>query len=122
LIALAWDRSKYGDLQRGERDSCASLAVQFSGANRCLLGRQCSNDIKQEASSGPNFSDWKDQAESFEAMAAFYRSTAILSGDGEPERIQGCTVTDGFFSVLKVEPALGGVFQPDEMQPARTES
>ncbi|PYT02873.1 MAG: ABC transporter permease, partial [Acidobacteria bacterium] len=75
--------------------------------------------IKQEASSGPNFSDWKDQAESFEAMAAFYRSTAILSGDGEPERIQGCTVTDGFFSVLKVEPALGRVFQPDEMQPGK---
>src|SRR2546422_2811604 len=77
------------------------------------------NDIKQESSSGPNFTDWKNQAESFEAMAAFYRSAVILSGDGEPERIQGCTVTDGFFSVLKVEPALGRVFLPDEMGPGQ---
>ncbi|MEK6321114.1 MAG: ABC transporter permease [Acidobacteriota bacterium] len=77
------------------------------------------NDIKKESTSGPNFTDWKDQAESFEAMAAFHRTSPILSGDGEPERIQGCAVTDGFFSVLKVEPALGRVFLPDEIQPGK---
>lgn len=77
------------------------------------------NDIKKESTSGPNFTDWKDQAESFEAMAAFHRTSAILSGDSEPERIQGSAVTDGFFSVLKVDPALGRVFLPDEMQPGK---
>ncbi|MFY9554983.1 MAG: ABC transporter permease [Blastocatellia bacterium] len=77
------------------------------------------NDIKRESTSGPNFTDWKAQAESFEAMAAFYRSTSILSGDGEPERLLGCTVTDGFFSVLKVEPALGRIFLPDEFGPGK---
>src|SRR4030095_2610510 len=75
------------------------------------------NDIKKESTSGPNFAGWKDQAESFEAMAAFYRTSQILSGDGEPERIQGCAVTDGFFTVLKVDPALGRVFLPEEIQP-----
>jgi len=39
-------------------------------------------EIKQEASSFPDFNDWRRQAKSFSGMAGFSGSTAILSGSG----------------------------------------
>src|SRR5215208_1103223 len=57
-------------------------------------------DIKTEPASPPNFADWKSQNQSFENRAAYATSTPILTTGGEPERVPGVAVTDGFFSVL----------------------
>src|SRR5215204_5892445 len=48
------------------------------------------NEIKQEVASYPNFNDWRQQSQSFEAMAAFAGSYLFLtSPDGTPERLSG---------------------------------
>ena len=71
--------------------------------------------IKQEASSLPDFNDWRQQAKSFSGMAGFNASTAILGGaDSEPERVQiGRSVGD-LLSVLGVQPVLGRKFRAEE--------
>src|SRR6266545_4706949 len=47
-----------------------------------------------------NFFDWQAQNQSFERMAAFIQIPFNLSGEGEPEQVQGLLVTGEFFQVL----------------------
>jgi putative ABC transport system permease protein len=66
------------------------------------------------ASSGPNFNDWRQQAGSFEYMAAFTGWSFNLTGEGEPERIQGAMASPNLFSMLDVKPVIGRLFLPEE--------
>lgn len=70
------------------------------------------------SSSPPNYADWKEQARSFEAMAAYNRANLVLDAPGaDPERISGARVTDGFFRALGREPLHGRTFTPEEDLP-----
>ena len=62
----------------------------------------------------PNFADWRDQTRGFEKMAAFRSRGFVITGDDEPERIDGARVTADFFSVLRVQPRLGRAFTFEE--------
>ncbi|HYP01332.1 MAG TPA: ABC transporter permease, partial [Pyrinomonadaceae bacterium] len=73
------------------------------------------NDIPKEVASYPNFEDWRQQNQNFEAVTAFSGTTASLTGtDGEPERLPGAAVLGDFFTVLGVEPMLGRKFVAEE--------
>ena len=63
--------------------------------------------------------DWRNQAQSFEQIAAFKTKLADISGQGEPERVGGVQVTANFFSLLGVQPLFGRVFSSDEEQPGK---
>ncbi len=66
----------------------------------------------------PKFLDWKRQSTSFEAMTACnWGDTFALTGGERSEIVAGRTVSPEFFSVLKVQPALGRAFQPEDSQP-----
>jgi predicted permease len=64
-----------------------------------------------------NYADWKNQAQSFEDMAATHESSLNLTGDGEPERVPTRRVTANFFSLLGVQPLLGRGFLSAEDRP-----
>lgn len=66
-----------------------------------------------------NFFDWKKQNTVFDGMAAFGSWTMTLTGDGEPEQLLGTRVSEGYFSVVGVEPMLGRAFAKDEYEPGR---
>ena len=70
--------------------------------------------------SGPNFIDVTRAARSLESVAASARSRKILTGEGEPVRLDLVEVSASLFSVLRVKPALGRVFNADENTPGRT--
>src|SRR6478672_8504054 len=40
----------------------------------------------------PDFSDWRAQTQSFEQMASYHGSDFIITGSGDPARIQGTVV------------------------------
>ncbi|MBZ5553276.1 MAG: ABC transporter permease [Acidobacteriia bacterium] len=61
-----------------------------------------------------NFEDWKRQAKAYEAMAAYDWANVNLTGQGEPEKVQGFEVTSNFFGVVGIQPTLGRVFLPEE--------
>ncbi|HEY6186741.1 MAG TPA: ABC transporter permease [Pyrinomonadaceae bacterium] len=67
--------------------------------------------------SPPDFSDWKNQSQTFEDMAAFITGGAILSGNAEPERVPGAYVTASFFSLLGAKPALGRALVAEDDRP-----
>ncbi|MEY2529191.1 MAG: hypothetical protein QOJ05_1281, partial [Verrucomicrobiota bacterium] len=71
-----------------------------------LWGTNPLNDIPKENASYPDYKDWREQAQSFQSMAGFAKTTSILTdGSGEPERLPGAVLLGDLFGVLGVEPA-----------------
>jgi putative ABC transport system permease protein len=67
--------------------------------------------------SGPDFLDWRQQQSVFQQMAAFDNWSANLTGMGEPEQLTGLAVTEDMFTLLRVSPARGRAFAPEEFKP-----
>ena len=63
-----------------------------------------------------NFLDWKKQNTVFEDVVAFGSSTMTLTGDGDPEQVNGTAITPGYFEVVGVQPILGREFAAEEYQ------
>jgi putative ABC transport system permease protein len=61
-----------------------------------------------------NYVDWRDQNTVFEGMAAIADESFNLTGAGDPERLEGRSVTANFFPLLGVDPLLGRTFTNDE--------
>jgi predicted permease len=66
-----------------------------------------------------NYLDWQSQGHSFEEMAAYGGATFNIGGKERPEAIQAAPVAAGFFSILRVHPALGRTFSPEEDRPGQ---
>jgi putative ABC transport system permease protein len=64
----------------------------------------------------PDIAQLRDQNRSFEAVAAFHGSQPTLTGQGEPALLSGMHVTEGFFRVFGVAPALGRTFLPEDYE------
>ncbi|HLL70263.1 MAG TPA: ABC transporter permease, partial [Pyrinomonadaceae bacterium] len=65
----------------------------------------------------PNFVDWREQNQTLEQLGAFRGANYVLTGVGEPERLDGRQISAGFFNVLGVAPAIGRNFSPEEDKP-----
>ena len=61
-----------------------------------------------------NYVDWRDHNKTFAGMSAVFNGNFNLTGNGEPERINGATVTSNLMDVLGVPAQLGRTFQPDD--------
>jgi putative ABC transport system permease protein len=68
------------------------------------------------AISPPNFLDWRLQSHLIEKMAAYEPSGYSYTSGDTPEHWSGAMVTEGFFEVLRAQPALGRTFSSDEFQ------
>ena len=64
-----------------------------------------------------NYNDWKAQKQIFDDTAAVAWQVSNLTGDGEPEKLEGQRASRNLFSVLGVQPVLGRVFTEDEDKP-----
>jgi putative ABC transport system permease protein len=64
----------------------------------------------------PDLADIRGQARSFSDLAAYHGDAVILTGQGEPARLDAMTTSANFFRLLQVTPALGRGFAPDEDQ------
>jgi putative ABC transport system permease protein len=70
------------------------------------------------AGSHPNFLDFRAQQRSFEAMAAVTNAGLTYTpAQGDPEVVQGLSVTATFLPTLRVAPVLGRNFTADEDRP-----
>lgn len=82
------------------------------------IGQQFRSGI---AGSGePKFLFWHEQSQSFEAMACYSNfggASGNLAGGSEAEFVSGCRVTEEFFRVFGVTPALGRTFTKEEDTP-----
>jgi putative ABC transport system permease protein len=83
-----------------------------------LVGFRATNSAKaitQDGHSASDFRDFADRAQSFSGIMAYRPNFAAYTRPGEPSlRLVTSLVTENFFSVLSVNPALGRTFNPDE--------
>jgi putative ABC transport system permease protein len=95
----------------------ATTAI-FSVVNAVLLRplpyRDPDRLVIVPSAEGRDFLRWREQAKAFENMAAYDGGTAILTGSGEPERLEAKLVSAELFATLGVAPALGRTFTPEE--------
>jgi predicted permease len=71
----------------------------------------------QNPVSAPDFNAWREQSQAFEDMVASQGNDFALTGEGEPERLEGLRVSASYFNLLGVSAALGRTFLPGEDQP-----
>jgi hypothetical protein len=69
--------------------------------------------------SAGKFYGWQHDAQSFEGMAMYRFRQFALTASGRARAIEAGAVSAGFFEILRVQPALGRVFRPDEDTPGR---
>ena len=82
-----------------------------------LVGLFHLSDGQRATMSGPNFMDVKKMSETLTDAAAIARTRMILTGEGEPVRLDGSQVSSSLFDLLGVRPVLGRTFRDDENQP-----
>jgi predicted permease len=61
-----------------------------------------------------NYKDYRDQNDTFSGLVAFQAVGMSLSGNGEPEQLNGLIATGNYFDVLGVKAARGRTFLPEE--------
>lgn len=61
-----------------------------------------------------NFTAWREQARSFEALAAVFDRPVNLTGGGEPEEVAARYSTPNYFDVLGANAEYGRTFVPDD--------
>ena len=71
-----------------------------------------------EGASLPDFVDWRQQAQSFDGMAAFTLSSATLGGVDQPERLIMGLASADFSKIGNNSPPLGRFFNAAEAQPS----
>src|SRR5437879_4989944 len=64
-----------------------------------------------------HFRSWQERCGSCESAALLNPASFNLTGEGEPELIEGATCTWPLFQVLGVEPQLGRTFAESDDQP-----
>lgn len=74
----------------------------------------------EHPASVPDFLDWQRENRSFEQLAAIDPWVDFsLTGQGEPEHVNGMRISSNFFPLLGVSAALGRTFVAGEDQPGR---
>ncbi|HYK21801.1 MAG TPA: ABC transporter permease [Pyrinomonadaceae bacterium] len=74
--------------------------------------------LERGSHSYPNFMDLRAQNTVFEHVASYHGSDYVLTGRGEPARLQACVATADLFPLLGVAPMLGRTFRPEEDKPS----
>jgi predicted permease len=78
-------------------------------------------EFGRTSTSLPDFLDWRREARTVPQMAARHASVLNLTGAGEPQQLLVDRVTANFWETLRVTPALGRAFTPDEERPGNTD-
>ena len=71
-------------------------------------------DFRDGVHSFPDYTDLRDQSQSFSAMAAFTRTAGTLAQAEDAQYIEGVAITPEVFDVLGVPPLLGRGFTQEE--------
>jgi len=86
-------------------------------ADLMLLSERSADSGDTTSTSFATWVDWRARSRQFEEIALARDWQPTLSGAGDAEQVTGARVTANFFRALRVRPALGRDFHPDEDTP-----
>jgi predicted permease len=92
-------------------------ALPYASPERLVWIASVRPDNPSAPFSLPEFMDYRSQARTLSGVAAYANWSAIMSGDGVPERLQGARVSGNIFAVLGVAPAAGRLFDERDDRP-----
>jgi putative ABC transport system permease protein len=91
--------------------------LPYDEADRLVFLTESSKTMDEISVSYPDFTDWRNQNHVFEKIGVYNRESYNLTGGGEPERILAAQASADLFSALRVQAAIGRVFNNDEDKP-----
>jgi len=95
-------------------DAVLLRPLPYKQPDRLVFLTEESRQVPGMSISMSDFNDWRAANTVFENMAAYSPNSAILTGDGEPESLQGRQITAELFPTLGVQPILGRALTPDD--------
>ena len=100
-------------------DAILIRPLPFPEANRLavIYATQPSRGVRRGGASFPDLNDWRAQLPAFDGIFGFLGSNVSLTGSGDAERVGAALVSEDFFRVMQVPPALGRAFRGDEWKP-----
>ncbi|MGH9649684.1 MAG: ABC transporter permease, partial [Terriglobales bacterium] len=95
--------------------------VPFEQVDRlvAIVDTRPQQNVDMNSVAPATFLDWQTQARSFGQFSAHRWDEVNLTGGAEPQKVQAFQVTANFFDLLRVRPAFGRTFLPEEEQPGK---
>jgi predicted permease len=94
-------------------DAALLRPLPYPDADRIVVLYQFDQDKQTDYPAPADFLDFRQQSSSFAYFAAHRGLPFNLSGNGQPERVEGAVVTSDFFPALGVQAVRGRTIQPD---------
>lgn len=91
--------------------------LPFSEPDRIVSVWEAPRPGAMNATSGPDFVDWRRLGSAFEALSAEHPISMARTGDGDPARLSGKEVTADYFRVFGVGARLGRTFRTEDERP-----
>lgn len=89
-------------------------SLPYKDAEQLVAVWEAPTKIEQILFSSAEFLDYQAQNQSFTEMAAYRPMSLTLTGQGEPEQLNGMIVSANFFALLGVPAERGRIFQPED--------
>ncbi|HEX9761412.1 MAG TPA: ABC transporter permease [Candidatus Acidoferrales bacterium] len=91
--------------------------LPYTDPDKLVFLTEWSEQVPNMSFSVANYNDLRDQNEVFENLFAFRSANLVMTGEGEPERLNNRQVTASFFATFGVQPVLGRAFGAEEDKP-----
>jgi putative ABC transport system permease protein len=101
-------------------DAALLRPLPYPNADRIVVLYQFDENKEKDDPAPADFLDFKHQSSSFAYLAAHRSLPFNLSGNGQPERVDGAVVSSEFFSALGVQALHGRTILPDLDPPGGT--
>jgi putative ABC transport system permease protein len=88
--------------------------LPYSDSNRIMAVFEVTSKGRPSRVADPNFSDFRDQSRSFQAIAKYRDDVASVSGASQPTRTKVAHVSPDFLRVFGIEPILGRDFSASD--------
>lgn len=95
-------------------DTVLIRPLPYSNPDRLVRFWERFADYGRTELSPGNYRDWQQRSHSFEAMGAYTNVSVNLVGQGNPERVDGASVTQSLAPLLGIHPVIGRLFRPEE--------
>ncbi|MGH9324032.1 MAG: ABC transporter permease [Vicinamibacteria bacterium] len=97
-------------------DGIWNRSLPYADSDRLVRLFHTRDGVRQNLSP-PNYFDLLEEQQAFDSLAAYWSPRVTLTGEGEPERLLGATVSHAFFDVLGAPPLLGWGFVREDDVP-----
>ncbi len=88
--------------------------LKYPNPEQLVLVRETQPPSNETPADYAEYLDWREQAQIFEHLAAYFNTTYTLTGQGDPQQLWGARISTNTLPALGVNPILGRGFRSEE--------